>query len=38
LSEQEEYIRVPKKLLEEVLKEIRELTATLTGKQSAIHG
>jgi hypothetical protein len=31
----EEYVKVPKKELEEILKEIRELRAILTGKQSA---
>jgi hypothetical protein len=35
VSEQEEYIKVPKKLLEEILKEVRELRAILSGKQSA---
>jgi carbon monoxide dehydrogenase subunit G len=38
LNEQEEYIKVPKKELEEILKEIRELRAILSGKQSATHG
>ncbi len=32
---EEEYIKVPKKELEEILKEIRELRAILSGKQSA---
>jgi len=31
---QEEYIKVPKKVLEEILKEVRELRAILSGKQS----
>jgi hypothetical protein len=35
MSEQEEYVKVPKKELEEILKEIRELRAILSGKQSA---
>jgi len=32
---QEEYIKVSKKVLEEILKEVRELRAILSGKQSA---
>jgi hypothetical protein len=31
----EEYVKVPKKELEEILKEIKELRVILTGKQSA---
>jgi len=31
----EEYVKVPKKELEEILKEIKELRVIPTGKQSA---
>jgi hypothetical protein len=34
MTNEEEYIKVPKKELEEILKEVRELRAILTGKQS----